>query len=68
MDMFQLDLFVQGHHVHKNIWNSLLGEELECMCKTRNVHDFYAVGVVKTGTGTVNLLYHDMVNSALALL
>ena len=36
------------------------------MCETRNVHDFYAVGVVKIGTGTVNLLYHDMVNSALA--
>ena len=31
----------------------MLGEELECMCETGNVHDLYTVGVVMTGTGTI---------------
>ena len=34
----------------------MLGEELECMLETGNVHDLYAVGVVRTGTGTVEQL------------
>ena len=33
-----------------------LGEELECMCETGNVHDLYAVDVVITGTETVEQL------------
>ena len=55
MDTFQLDSVIHRHHVYKNIWSSLLGKKLECMREIRNVHDFYAVGVVKTGTGTVDL-------------
>ena len=52
MDTFQLDSVVCGHHVYKNIWSSMLGKELKCICETGNVHDLYAVSVVKTGTGT----------------
>ena len=53
---FRLDSVVRGHHVYKNIWSSMLGEELKCIRETGNVHDLYAVGVVKTGTGTVGHL------------
>ena len=31
----------------------MLGKELECMHEIGNVHDLYAVGVVRTGTGTI---------------
>ena len=30
MNTFQLDPVVHGDHIYKNIWNSMLGEELEC--------------------------------------
>ena len=56
MDTFRLDLVVRGQHVYKNIWSSMLGEELKCIRETGNVHDLYAVGIVKTGTGTVGHL------------
>ena len=56
IDTFRLDSVVRGHHVFKDIWSSMLGEELECIRETGNVHDLYAVGVVKTGTGTVGHL------------
>ena len=56
MDTFRLDSVVRGHHVYKNIWSSMLGEELQCICEMGNVHDLYAVGIVKTGTGTVGHL------------
>ena len=52
MDTFRLDSVVRRHHVYKNIWSSMLGEELQCICEMGNVHDLYA----KTGTGTVGHL------------
>ena len=55
-DTFRLDSVVRGHHVYKNIWSSMLGEELQCIREMGNVHDLYAVGIVKTGTGTVDHL------------
>ena len=55
-DMFLLESVVRGCHVYKEIWSSVLGEELQCICEIGNVHDLYAVKVVKTGIGTVGHL------------
>ena len=64
MDMemvtFQLDSVVHTWtpcRLYKNIWSSMLGKELECMHATENVHDLYAVAVVRIGTGTIQQLH-----------
>jgi len=41
---------------YKEIWSSMLGEELQCLREIGNIYDLYAVKVVKTGTGTVGHL------------
>ena len=56
MDTFLLELAVCGYHVYKEIWSSILGEELQCFCEIGSIHDLYAVKVVKTGMGTVGHL------------
>ena len=56
MHTLRLDSVVRGHHIYKDIWSSMIGEELQCVREVGNVHDLYAVGVVKTGTGTVGHL------------
>jgi len=56
IDTFVLELVVHGYHVYKEIWSSVLGKELQCFCEIGNIHDLYAVKVVKTGTGTIGHL------------
>ena len=44
---FLLESIVHGYHICKEIWSSVLGEELQCI---RSIYDFYTVKVVKTKT------------------
>ena len=51
---FSVESVVRGHHVYKTIWSSALGEELQCHCEVGNIHDLYAVSVIKPGTDVVS--------------
>ena len=46
---FLVESVVRGHHVYKTIWSSALGEELQCHREVGNIHDLYAVSVIKPG-------------------
>ena len=37
--MFLLESVVHGYHVYKEIWTSILGEELQCIHEVRNIYD-----------------------------
>ena len=43
-----MDSVIRGHHIYKDIWTSFVGEELQCQREVGNIHDIYAVSVVKT--------------------
>ena len=38
---------VRGYHVYKDIWDAVVGDELQCIRETSNRHDPFAVAVVK---------------------
>ena len=38
---------VQGHHVYKDIWTPVAGEELVVLPKDGNVHDQHTVAVIR---------------------
>ena len=44
--MSELSL-IRGYHVYKNIWNARMGEILSCSQQQGNLHDIYAVAVMK---------------------
>ena len=46
-ERFVLDSVVRGFHVYKDVWNPTLGETLTCKPEFGNVHDPYAVSVVR---------------------
>ena len=50
---FLVESVVRGHHVYKTIWSSALGEELQCHREVSNIHDLYAVSVIKPGIGVL---------------
>ena len=56
MEAFCLNTVAHGHHIYKDIWSSVHGEELHCKREFGNVHDLYAVSVIKHGTGIVGHL------------
>ena len=39
---------IRGHHIYKDIWQSVVGETLECMWEARNTKDRYANAIVKS--------------------
>ena len=43
-----IDSFMHGHHIYKDIWSSSISKELQCQWEVGNIHDIYAVSVVKT--------------------
>ena len=44
-----MDSVIREHHIYEDkIWSSFIGEELQCQREVGNVHDIYAVSVVKT--------------------
>ena len=49
MEMMAIDSCVNGHHSLKPTWIPTLHEELRC-CKDVNLHNQYAVAVVKGDT------------------
>ena len=56
VEAFCLNSVVRGHHIYKDIWSSVHGEELHCKREIGNVHDLYAVSVIKHETGIVGHL------------
>ena len=50
---------VRGYHVNKDIWTSAHGEELQYQRETGNVHDLYAVSVMRSRPAAPALL-HDL--------
>ena len=56
VEVFCLNSVVRGYHVYKDILSSVHGEELHCKREIGNVHDLYAVSVIKHGTGIVGHL------------
>ena len=56
VEVFCLNSVVRGHHIYKDIWSTVHGEELHCKHKIGNVHDLYAVSVIKHGMGIMDHL------------
>ena len=56
MEAFCLNSVALGHHIYKDIWNSVHGEELHCEREIGNVQDLYAVSIIKHGTGILGHL------------
>ena len=48
-----IDAFVMGHHVYKDIWKPVLGEELDVSMESNNIKDKYAVAVYQKGKSDV---------------
>ena len=44
---FSCDAMVRGYHVYKDIWVATDGEFLQCARETNNIHDPFAVAVLK---------------------
>ena len=40
---------IRGFHVYKDVWDAVVGEELECERERRNNYDRYAVAVKRNG-------------------
>ena len=53
----EIDTYVKGYHVYKNIWKPTVNEELETEMEPDNVIDKYAV-CVKKNTSIVGHLPH----------
>ena len=43
----EIDTVMRGYHVYKEVWTSMLGEELTCRREYDNFHDRFAVAVIK---------------------
>ena len=41
---------IRGYHVYRAIWSAALGEILQCERESDNLHDRYAVSVMRHGT------------------
>ena len=44
---FRIESTVRGHHVYKASWSPYIGEELPVQCEANNIHDDFAVAVLK---------------------
>ena len=44
---FRIESPVRGHHVYKAAWSSYIGEELPVQREVNNIHDDFAVAVLK---------------------
>ena len=49
MEEFEVPCCIRGYHIYRDIWAAIIGEELGCIREPTNVHDRYAVAVVKDG-------------------
>ena len=46
---FRIESTVRGHHVYKAAWSPYIGEELPVQREVSNIHDYFAVAVLKNG-------------------
>ena len=46
---FRIESTVHGHHVYKAAWSPYIGEELPVQREVYNIHDDFAVAVLKNG-------------------
>ena len=46
---FRIESTVRGHHVYKAAWSPYIGEELPVQHEVNNIHDDFAVAVLKNG-------------------
>ena len=46
---FRIESTVHGHHVYKAAWSPYIGEELPVQREVNNIHDDFAVAVLKNG-------------------
>ena len=50
MEVCERNSCVHGYHIYKNIWDVVIGEELQCERELDNESDRYAVAVKKDGS------------------
>ena len=48
MTCLEFQSCIRGFHVYKSIWTPFIGETLSCSRETSNLHDPFAVKVLKT--------------------
>ena len=46
---YEMEAFVNGYHVHKEMWTPFLGEKLDTAMQPNNVKDKYAVAIFHEG-------------------
>jgi len=42
-----INYVVRGHHIYKDMWTPVIGEELTCRKQFGNIHDLHAVAVIR---------------------
>ena len=47
--MFRVDAMIRGYHCYQEIWQAVIGEELQTKREVGNIHDLYAVAVIRSG-------------------
>jgi len=47
METFQKESCVRGYHIYRELWDAVVGEELECQRERGNATDMYAAAVFK---------------------
>ena len=50
METFQKESCVRGYHIYRELWDAVVGEELECQREHGNATDMNAVAVIKDST------------------
>lgn len=57
--MAELECMVRGYHVYKHVWMAVDGELLQCRREPHNIHDPFAVSVMKEySCGTLAMKVH----------
>ena len=51
--MLEISSTIRGYHVYKRRWSAILGEILQAQKEPTNVHDRYAVTLIKERVGIV---------------
>ena len=50
MEVCERNSCVHSYHIYKNLWDAVIGEELQCERELDNESDRYAIAVKKDGT------------------
>ena len=50
---FVISCCVHGHHVYKEIWMPVIGEQIKTFCEAGKSHDRYAVAVTRVNDSIV---------------